>query len=72
MPAPDLSTTTPATPVWAPLWLLPMPCVETPDDVADLSSTGTSSSFTPDAQPANRAASNTLLKNVLVMFFLDN
>jgi hypothetical protein len=49
-----------------------MPCVETPDDVADLSSTGTSSSFTPDAQPANRAASNTLLKNVLVMFFLVN
>jgi hypothetical protein len=70
MPVPDLSTTTLATPVCAPLGLVPMPCVETPEEVADLSSTGTSSNFTPDAQPAKRATIKALAKNLVVMFHL--
>jgi hypothetical protein len=40
--------------------------------VADLSSTGTSSSFTPDAQPLNSATSNALAKKCFVMIYLVN
>jgi hypothetical protein len=58
-----LSTTTLATPVCAPLWPVAIACVETPDEVADLSSTGTSSNFTPDAQPAKSATNKALAKN---------
>jgi hypothetical protein len=70
MPEVDFSTTTLATPVCAPLWLVPMACVETPDEVADLSSTGTSSSFTPEAQPAKIANNNALAKILVVMIYL--
>jgi hypothetical protein len=47
-----------------------MPCDEAPDEVADLSSTGTSSNFTPDAQPAKNATNKVLAKNLVVMFYL--
>jgi hypothetical protein len=49
-----------------------MACVETPDEVADLSSTGTSSSFTPEAHPANRATNSKLVNTFFFMNFLVN
>jgi hypothetical protein len=72
MPEPALSTTTLATPVCAPLWLVPIPWVDTPEDVADLSSTGTSSSFTPEAQLAKRPTKTILDQNFFDMINLVN
>jgi hypothetical protein len=75
MPVADLSTTTLATPVCAPLGLLAIGWVDTAGAatgavVADLSSTGTSSSFTPEAQPAKRPTNTTLAHNCFCMIDL--
>jgi hypothetical protein len=72
IPGTDLSTTTLATPVCAPLGLVPIAWVDTPEDVADLSSTGTSSSFTPEAQPAKRPTKTILDQNFFDMINLVN